>query len=161
MRTLISAIALTFTVAACGGGDDTSSESPAPSASTPAAEAPASGTTTAPAASPAAATETSELEKGKRIFAQCKACHQVSAEGRNMTGPNLYGVVGSAAGSVEGFNYSPAMANSGVIWTEEAISAYLENPRGFMPGNRMAFNGLRKEADRNAVIAYMKAESAK
>ena len=160
MRTLITAIALTVTVAACGGGDDSNSDAPSAPASTP-TETSAAPTPASPSASTGVTTTTSEVDKGKRLFAQCKACHQVSAEGRNMTGPNLYGVVGRAAGSVDGFNYSPAMANSGVIWTEEALSSYLENPRGFMPKNRMAFQGLRKPADRAAVIAYIKAESAK
>lgn len=91
---------------------------------------------------------------GKKVFKKCKACHSLEA-GKNKVGPSLAGVVDRAAGAVEGFKYSEAMMNSGIIWTAENISAYLEKPKKFIPGNKMAFAGLRKPADRDAVIAFI------
>ena len=93
--------------------------------------------------------------KGKKVFNKCKACHSLAA-GKNKIGPSLHGVIGRDAGAVKGFRYSKAMKASGITWSEENISNYLEKPKKFIPGNRMAFPGLRKEADRDNVIAYIK-----
>ena len=94
---------------------------------------------------------------GERVFRQCQACHVIDAE-QNRVGPHLFGVFGREAGGVEGFNYSPAMANSGVVWDEETIAAYLADPRGYISGNRMAFAGLRNPEQIADVIAYMKSK---
>jgi Cytochrome c2 len=91
---------------------------------------------------------------GERVFNQCKACHTVEA-GKNRVGPSLHGVVGRKAGSVEGFNYSPAMKNSATVWTPENLDRYLASPKEGMPGNKMAFAGLKKAEDRANVIAYL------
>lgn len=91
---------------------------------------------------------------GEKVFTQCKACHTVQA-GQNRVGPSLAGVVGRAAGAVEGFNYSPAMKNSGMTWTPENLDKYLADPKGAIPGNKMAFAGLKKPEDRANVIAYL------
>jgi len=93
---------------------------------------------------------------GKRVFNQCMACHSV-AKGKNGLGPGLFGVVGRKAGTAEGFNnYSPAMKKADVTWTEENLSKYLADPKGFVPGNRMIFVGLKKDEDRANVIAFLK-----
>ena len=92
---------------------------------------------------------------GRRIFARCQSCH-VLQDGVNRVGPSLYGIFGRTAGTVEGFRYSDANRNSGLIWTDEIMFEYLENPRQFMPGTTMAFPGLRSETDRANLIAYMK-----
>jgi cytochrome c len=94
-------------------------------------------------------------EAGERVFRQCKACHTVEKDGPNRVGPNLYGVVGQAKASVEGFRYSDALRESGGDWTLEALDAYLEDPRGAIPGNRMTFRGLADPGDRADVIAYL------
>jgi cytochrome c len=94
---------------------------------------------------------------GERVFRQCQACHVLDAE-QNRVGPHLVGVFGREAGGVDGFNYSPAMANSGVVWDEETIAAYLADPRGYISGNRMAFPGLRNPEQIADVIAYMKSK---
>ena len=96
-------------------------------------------------------------EAGERVWRQCQACHVVDAE-QNRVGPHLVGIFGREAGAVEGFNYSPAMANSGIVWTEETIAEYLADPRGYVEGNRMAFAGLRQEQQIDDVIAYMKSK---
>ncbi len=97
--------------------------------------------------------------KGEKVFRKCKACHVVDQE-KNRVGPHLVGIVGRSAASVEGFKYSKAMQGSGITWTEENLTAYLSDPRGFVKGNRMAFAGLKKEADIVNVIAYLKQASA-
>jgi cytochrome c len=98
---------------------------------------------------------TGDAAKGKRVFTQCMSCHSVQ-EGKNLSGPSLYGIVGRTSGTIEGFKYSPANADSGIVWTEATMFAYLENPRAFIPGTLMSFPGLRKEQDRADVIAYLK-----
>ena len=92
---------------------------------------------------------------GKKVYNKCKTCHALEA-GKKKLGPSLNGIIGRTAGSVEGFKYSDAMKDSGVVWTEENIAAYLEKPKEFIAGNKMAFAGLRKEQDRANLIAYLK-----
>ncbi|HLO79300.1 MAG TPA: cytochrome c family protein [Magnetospirillum sp.] len=91
---------------------------------------------------------------GEKVFNQCKACHTVQA-GQNRVGPSLHGVVGRKAASVEGFAYSPVMKESGLTWTPENLDKYLTDPKALLPGNKMAFPGLKKPEDRANVIAYL------
>jgi cytochrome c2 len=95
-----------------------------------------------------------DAAEGEKVFKKCKACHVVE-EGKNKTGPSLYGVVGRAAGSIEGYKYSKAMAGSGLVWDAETLDAYLTNPKKYVNGTKMAFAGLKKEKDRANVIAYL------
>ncbi len=100
-----------------------------------------------------------DAENGESIYRQCRACHQVGPNARNLVGPQLNGVVGRKASAVEGFNYSDASkqaAAKGLVWTDENLDKYLENPRSFMPGTRMAYAGLRDENARKDIIAYLK-----
>ncbi|WP_042084922.1 c-type cytochrome [Iodidimonas nitroreducens] len=104
---------------------------------------------------PVMAQEAGNADEGAKIFRRCQACHTVT-EGQHRVGPSLYGVVGRQSATAEGFpRYSDAMKASDITWTEENISKYLENPRAFIPGNIMAFPGLRKEQDRLDVIAFL------
>ena len=122
----------------------------------PVAEAPAAETAGGGEASPMVAmVADADPAAGERTFRQCAACHTPDKGGQNRVGPNLWGVFGADIGSHEGFNYSDALTSIDGIWTVEKLNAYLENPRGFAPGNRMAFAGLRNEADRAAMIAYL------
>ena len=111
--------------------------------------------TTENAVDSAYAALTGDAAKGRRVFGRCMACHTVQ-EGQNRVGPSLYGIIGRPAGSVEGFRYSDANKNSSVVWTEEAMFAFLENPQTFMPGTRMIYPGMPSEQDRADVIAYLK-----
>ena len=126
-------------LAACGGKQ-------------PEAEAPAEE----PAVDVAFADLTGDAAAGETVFAQCRACHLVE-EGKNGVGPSLYGIIGRAAGSIEGFNYSEANASIGLTWTPEIMYEYLESPREYMAGTRMAFPGLKDPQDRADVIAYLDA----
>ena len=99
-----------------------------------------------------------DAAKGEKVFKKCKACHAVE-EGKNKTGPSLYGVVGRAAGSIEGYKYSKAMkakAEEGLIWSEENLDAYLKKPAAFVPKTKMKFAGIKKDKDRENLIAYLK-----
>jgi cytochrome c len=96
-----------------------------------------------------------DAEAGERVFNRCRACHVVDQE-QNRVGPHLVGIYGREAGSVEGYRYSPALADSGIVWDDEAIAAYVEDPRGFIPGNRMAFPGIRNEQEIADLLSYLR-----
>jgi cytochrome c len=96
-----------------------------------------------------------DAAKGEKVFAKCKACHTTEA-GKNRVGPSLAGLFGRTAGTVEGYKYSDSMKGSGIVWSDETVSQYLEAPKTFIPGNKMAFPGLKKPEDRADVIAYLK-----
>ncbi|MDP2740656.1 MAG: c-type cytochrome [Pseudorhodobacter sp.] len=111
----------------------------------------------APAAEPAAA-DPELIAAGKTVFKKCLACHRAGEGAKNSTGPVLNGIVGRAAGTIEGFKYSKPlmdMAAAGLVWDEATIQAFIENPKGFMKGTKMTFAGLKKPEDRAAVIAYL------
>jgi len=93
---------------------------------------------------------------GEKVFAKCKICHQVGEGAKNLVGPALNGVVGRKAGEVEGYSYSPANKNSGIVWDEAALKEYLKNPKAKVPGTKMIFAGLPNEKDVDDVIAYLK-----
>lgn len=97
-----------------------------------------------------------DAEKGEKVFNRCMSCHTPDKGGRHLDGPNLFGVFSREAGSLDDYNYSEAMKNSGVVWNEETLDAYLQKPARFIKGNRMNFAGLRKESQRQDVIAYLK-----
>lgn len=109
------------------------------------------------AASTAHAQQAGDAEKGKRLYVQCVACHTVEADGKAKVGPNLHGVIGAAAGTRPGFtNYSDALKNSGITWTDDRLDAWLKKPAALVNGTKMVFVGLAKDQDRADVIAYLK-----
>jgi len=97
-----------------------------------------------------------DAANGESVFKKCKACHGL--DGKNKVGPALNGVVGRKAGAVDGFNYSDAMKNSGKTWDEASLDAYLADPKGNIPGNKMVFVGVKDEKDRKDLIAYLAAQ---
>lgn len=96
-----------------------------------------------------------DAEAGKKVFTKCAPCHSVGAGAKNKVGPELNGLVGRAAGSVEGFNYSPAMKGSGITWDEATLGEYLTDPKKKVPGNKMLFPGVKDEIERGDLIAYL------
>lgn len=96
------------------------------------------------------------LIRGQRMFLRCKSCHTVEKDGRNGTGPNIYAVFGAAAAQKDGFKYSKAMEDSGIVWTDDAMDLWIEKPGNLVPGTSMAFVGIKKPEDRAALIAYLK-----
>lgn len=106
-----------------------------------------------------AALAAGDAAAGKKVFNKCKACHMVDQE-KNRVGPHLVGIIGRPAGAVENFKYSTAMKDSGITWDPDTLAQYLADPKGFVPGNKMAFVGLKKEDDVANVIAYLSDASA-
>ncbi|WP_169332243.1 c-type cytochrome [Henriciella marina] len=96
---------------------------------------------------------------GRRTFKLCQSCHTVAEGARDLVGPNLHGVFGRTVGSVDGFQYSRALQEADFVWSPERLEEWLANPRGYLPGNRMSFSGVRKPEARHAVIAYLMVES--
>jgi cytochrome c len=105
------------------------------------------------AASPALAE--GDAAAGEKVYKKCKTCHSLEA-GKNKLGPNLAGIFGRQAGSVEGYKYSAAMASSGIVWDEATMDAFVAKPKDVVPKTKMAFAGLKKEVQRQDLIAYLK-----
>ena len=107
------------------------------------------------------ATLAADVDAGKKVFRKCKACHTLKDGGKSAIGPNLYGVVGRNAAAVDGFKYSKAMKESGLVWDEATLTGYLTKPKEFLPGNKMPFPGLKKPEQIENVIAYIIEKSNK
>lgn len=109
-------------------------------------------------ASASAAEAAGDAAKGEKVFKKCGACHAVGPEAKNKVGPVLTGIVGRPAASIADFAYSDAMkakGAEGLVWTEEEIGHFIENPKAYVPGTKMSFAGLKKEDERADVIAYL------
>jgi cytochrome c len=121
--------------------------------------APAAGAAAADSFSPAkvvAALATAKADNGKDLFKKCSTCHTVDKDGKTLTGPNLYGVVGRAKGSVAGFGYSEGLKGKGGNWTFEELALFVNNPKTYAPGNKMSFAGLPAVADVADLLAYLR-----
>lgn len=95
-----------------------------------------------------------DVGKGEKVFGKCRACHKLE-DGANGTGPHLYGVVGRPIGEVDGFGYSGALVAVAQTWGPTELNGFLENPKGWAPGTKMGFSGLKKPEDRANLIAYL------
>lgn len=95
--------------------------------------------------------------KGEKVFKKCAACHAVGPDAKNKVGPELNGIVGRPWGAVEGYKYSANLLElaDGKVWDDETLDAYLTKPKDLIPKGKMAFAGLKKEDDRENVIAYL------
>lgn len=114
-----------------------------------------SPTDEAPARQAAAAVDKA-VEAGRAEFGPCAVCHSVREGDNARVGPSLYGVYGREAGTLDGFAFSKAMTESGIAWNDETLDAFIENPQGFLRGNRMAFVGEKDAETRTAIIGYLK-----
>lgn len=94
------------------------------------------------------------VDEGRRAYKLCAACHRLEANVHTV-GPALGDIFGRRAASVDGFRYSRAMRNLDVVWDQESLDAFLASPQKFAPGTIMAFSGLRKKDDRDALICYL------
>ncbi len=146
-----AALASLATLSACGGNK--AEQAPA-ATETAAAAAPAAAPEPAAGAKVEFASFTTDVAAGEKVFALCRSCH-VLDEGVNRVGPSLYNVVGRASGSVAGFSYSDANKSSGVTWSEDVLFEYLKDPKGFMPGTKMTFPGIKDDQDRANLVAYL------
>ena len=102
----------------------------------------------------AAPAQAGDAAAGAKVFKKCKACHYVDQE-KNKSGPHLVNIVGRAAGAVDGFKYSKAMAGSGLVWDQATLAGFLAKKK-YLKGTKMSFAGLKKESDIANVIAYLK-----
>ena len=154
MRALLAAALLTLS--ACGAPEAPSSNAP-PATQTPVAPS-AEEMQAKIAALPAPYSE-ANYEDGRRAFAQCRSCHVIQAGASHRVGPNLHGVFGREIGTAEGFTYSQAVRDADFVWDADHLNHWLQNPQTFLPGNRMAFAGVRTETQRRDLIAYLMVES--
>jgi cytochrome c len=93
---------------------------------------------------------------GEKVFAQCRACHQVGEKAKNMVGPLLNGLFGRTAGSIEGYSYSPANKSSGLTWDDATFREYIKDPKAKIPGTKMVYAGLKDEKRIDDLIAFLK-----
>ena len=164
---ILAAAALSLLAAACGKSEpaapaaDEQAAGPAPTAAAPSAATEISDEEKQKIlASLPAPYNTADVENGKAKFGLCQSCHTITPGGPNMTGPNLWGVFGRKAGTHPGFNYSKAVQEADITWDGERIDHWLENPRTFLPGNKMSFAGLPDATDRRDLIAWLQVNTS-
>lgn len=95
--------------------------------------------------------------RGGQLYARCAACHALATD---RVGPRHCGVLGRRAGSVPGFDYSPAMKKSGLVWDENPLNLFLAKPLAMVPGSTMTYDGVSEARDRSDLIAYLKAANS-
>ncbi len=96
-----------------------------------------------------------DAARGEQIFRKCATCHTTETGGRNRVGPRLAGLFGRTAGSVADFRYTDELKNSGIVWNEATLDAFLKDSEGFVPGTKM-YGGLTLDDDRADLIAYLR-----
>jgi cytochrome c len=98
-------------------------------------------------------------DAGAKVARKCAVCHSFDKGGPNKVGPGLWGVVGNKVGSHAGYSYSSALKGKGGNWDYEALNKFLYNPKADVPGTRMGFAGIKNDAERTALIAYMRSRA--
>ena len=96
-----------------------------------------------------------DVAAGEQSFKKCFPCHSVGEGAKNKVGPELNGLDGRHSGSAPDYNYTDANKNSGITWSEASFKEYISNPMQKVAGTRMAFAGVRDEAERNALWDYL------
>jgi cytochrome c len=97
-----------------------------------------------------------DVDAGKSVFNQCRACHQVGEGAKNVVGPQLNGLFGRKAGTIEGYNYSEANKASGKTWDDETFITYIKDPKAAIPGTKMTYAGLKDDKKIADLVAYLK-----
>ena len=141
MRRALATGLVMAVLAGCGGEDAAAPEASVSLASLP---APYNG---------------ADYENGRKVFNQCRSCHVVAAGAPNLIGPNLHGVFERRIGTKPDYAYSAAAKAAGFQWDTAQLDRWLADPRGFLPGTKMAFAGVKEPADRRDVIAYLLVET--
>lgn len=150
---LILVVAVALSLSACGGNDRQDAGEAAEQSAMPVAsgedavgsdETDVAGKSAGDAVSPRPAS-----------FTQCAACHSVKPDGKGV-GPTLAGVYGAKAGHIGDYAYSSAMRQSGLVWDEASLNAYLQNPASTVPGTKMSYRGLQDAQKRAEIIEYLK-----
>lgn len=145
-----AALPVEATDAATEAAAPAAEETPAPVASA----SPTASATPVPETTPAATqVAAAAAAKPPAAFAVCRACHAVEP-GQNRVGPTLHGIYGSKAGEVPGYNFSPALAKSGIVWDRAALDKWLQSPMKMVPGTKMVL-GVPDAAKREAIIDYL------
>jgi cytochrome c len=147
-------------LAACGKSASTGSEG----AATAPASAPAAEVTDAQKAALVAELpapyNTGDVANGKRVFMICKSCHTTAQGGSDMTGPNLWGVLGRKAGTEGSFKYSDGLKAAGFVWDAAHVDTWITNPKAMIPDTKMSFAGVKDAKDRVDLVAYLKSETS-
>jgi cytochrome c len=103
-----------------------------------------------------ASAQAGNAARGERVFnQQCKTCHALE-DGPSITGPTLHGVFGRKAGTAPGFESSPEMIKSGIVWDETTLAEYSRDPKAKVPGTKMVFNGIKQAGQLADLVAYLK-----
>ena len=97
-----------------------------------------------------------DVAAGEKSFNKCRACHQVGESAKNVIGPVLNGLIGRKTGTVEGYNYSDANKNSGLVWDEAVFAEYIRDPKAKIPGTKMMFSGIKSEQEIKDLTAFLK-----
>lgn len=104
--------------------------------------------------------ESALLQEAEKLFTnKCSTCHALKKGAASLVGPNLAGVFGRSAGSVEDFPYSRPMRDSGVVWSRKSLDAFIERPAAVIPGNRMAFGGVKKPDQRKMLVDFLESST--
>jgi cytochrome c len=165
MRVLISACFALVLLTACGPKQEAvmPEAKPAPGTPTVSNDAklsqPSADDTAKLLAALPAPYNTADLLNGQRQSALCRSCHTLTDGGPNLTGPNLHGVFGRQAGSKAGYSYSAAIKAAAFTWDAGKLDQWLADPKGFMPGTKMTFLGIRDPKDRIDLIAFLKVQT--
>ncbi|MDP3691204.1 cytochrome c family protein [Bradyrhizobium sp.] len=97
-----------------------------------------------------------DVAAGEKSFNKCRACHQVGETAKNIIGPVLNGLFGRKTGTIDGYNYSEANRNSGLVWDEAVFAEYIKDPKAKIPGTKMMFSGIKGEQEIKDLTAFLK-----